>query len=613
MWKWQQAISSPEKYLELVRQLFLQLAEPATQQSKLGEVAAKAVEIMWDSAGHNDDIMHVGNRGVDHRGERSWWSQGPESAKQIENWRKCLQCCNDTSEYEDPAELTMTPSPETPGELVIKLRVKQGDAEYSIRMSDAAILARNGQAAKPPEKAIQTTGLRTTGQFATDGPLAGYEVWAGSNNDLSITRVQVQRLLDWGKLATISQESEMQDEATFKPKVLIEQGPWEQDNLTVAWEQYMQTEGLSPHVHCQHCNCQAKPMVVVTQVKAKARRKTTCFCTECWQFTDKHQGRDQVAAMNFMMHFDPDKGRFRNALKYEEHEHPRRIRGRVTDHELDQFRQHRLQLRKTGGPDGTNNEMFRVLTHEEMEVLREWASRVLQDARGAEILTEEVLNGTVRLLHKGGETSDKPSDWRPIVLLNVSMQLVYHVINSRLTEITEKENLIVPGQNGGRRERGVDLNQTKLDWITREAKRLQQRFLRIDIDFKNAFNSMSQSALWAIMRAYNIPDVDLLESIYSKTTVRMHPNDDECASISFDTGVAQGSALSPRLFILFMNALLEHLTHTGKAHGISHGIESTDQFNNMGPSSMMQQFWRRIRQAAKSSLTQYRNLRTGAA
>ena len=167
MWKWQQAISSPEKYLELVRQLFLQLAEPATQQSRLGEVAARAVEIMWDSAGHNDDIMHVGNRGVDHRGERSWWSQGPESAKQIENWRKCLQCCNDTSEYEDPAELTMTPSPETPGELVIKLRVKQGDAEYSIRMSDAAILARNGQAAKCH---CSIAGIRATSRFAWHSP-----------------------------------------------------------------------------------------------------------------------------------------------------------------------------------------------------------------------------------------------------------------------------------------------------------------------------------------------------------------------------------------------------------------------------------------------------------
>ena len=70
------------------------------------------------------------------------------------------------------------------------------------------------------------------------------------------------------------------------------------------------------------------------------------------------------------------------------------------------------------------------------------------------------------------------------------------------------ENLIVPGQDGGRAGRCVDLNQLKLDWITSEAKRLKQRMIRIDIDFKNAFNSMSQSALWEVMRAYNIPDVE---------------------------------------------------------------------------------------------------------
>jgi hypothetical protein len=67
----------------------------------------------------------------------------------------------------------------------------------------------------------------------------------------------------------------------------------------------------------------------------------------------------------------------------------------------------------------------------------------------------------------------------------------------------------------GRSGRGVDLNQLKLDWVTSEAKRLKQRTIRIDIDFKYAFNSMSQTALWAMMRAYNIPDVDLLEAIYA--------------------------------------------------------------------------------------------------
>jgi hypothetical protein len=179
------------------------------------------------------------------------------------------------------------------------------------------------------------------------------------------------------------------------------------------------------------------------------------------------------------------------------------------------------------------------------------------------------------ILHKGGDTSDKPSDWRPIGLLNVGIQLIHHVINARLTSITEAENLIVPGQDGGR---GVDLNQLKLDWITSKAHRLKQRVLRIDIDFKNAFNTMSQSALWAVMRAYNLPDVDLLEAVYSRTTACMDPEDARCSTITFLTVVIQGGAFSPRIFIVFINTLLEHLTCTGQALGISHGIEETEQF-----------------------------------
>ena len=83
------------------------------------------------------------------------------------------------------------------------------------------------------------------------------------------------------------------------------------------------------------------------------------------------------------------------------------------------------------------------------------------------------------------------------------------------------------------------------------------------------------------MRAYNIPDVDLLEAIYGRTTACMDPEDPKCAMITFLTGVIQGGASSPRIFTVFINALLEHLMHTGKALGISHGIEETDQFNHV--------------------------------
>jgi len=84
------------------------------------------------------------------------------------------------------------------------------------------------------------------------------------------------------------------------------------------------------------------------------------------------------------------------------------------------------------------------------------------------------------------------------------------------------------------------------------------------LTFKNAFNAMSQAALWHVMNMFHIPDVDLLEQIYDSATVRLAPNDAESAKITFDTGVARGSITSPQLFNIFLNALLRMLTVTGQ-------------------------------------------------
>ena len=86
---------------------------------------------------------------------------------------------------------------------------------------------------------------------------------------------------------------------------------------------------------------------------------------------------------------------------------------------------------------------------------------------------------------------------------------------------------------------------------------------------------MSQAALWHMMNMLHIPDVDLLEQIYDSPTVRLAPNDAESATITFDTGVAQGSITSPQLLNIFINAqaLLWMLTATGQNQVISHGLQ----------------------------------------
>jgi len=52
------------------------------------------------------------------------------------------------------------------------------------------------------------------------------------------------------------------------------------------------------------------------------------------------------------------------------------------------------------------------------------------------------------------------------------------------------------------------LNMKKVHFIQQEAQRQGTRVYRVDIDFKNAFNAMSQAALWRVMRMFEIPDVD---------------------------------------------------------------------------------------------------------
>ena len=100
--------------------------------------------------------------------------------------------------------------------------------------------------------------------------------------------------------------------------------------------------------------------------------------------------------------------------------------------------------------------------------------------------------------------------------------------------------------------------------------------IRIDLDFKNAFNSAGHSCLWAILRGLGVPDVDFLEELYSKSWMKITVGTGCSAPIQLDTGTVQGSVLSPLLFDLFLNALLRLLDATG----ITHGIKRTSQWNH---------------------------------
>ena len=92
--------------------------------------------------------------------------------------------------------------------------------------------------------------------------------------------------------------------------------------------------------------------------------------------------------------------------------------------------------------------------------------------------------------------------------------------------------------------------------------------IRVDLDFKNAFNSAGHSCLWTIREGFGVPDVWLLKNIYENSSMRVQVGGEDTAAIQLDTGTVQGSVLSPLLFDLIINALLRLLDSTGIPHKV---------------------------------------------
>jgi len=112
-----------------------------------------------------------------------------------------------------------------------------------------------------------------------------------------------------------------------------------------------------------------------------------------------------------------------------------------------------LKPGKSTSPDRCPNELTKTLTDEEFKIVKMWVNEILTEDTSQQ---RETMNGTISQLHKGGGTN-RPSDQRPVVLLNS----VYQLLNERLKKNVEPANILEPGQGGGRQGRCVGIKMPK--------------------------------------------------------------------------------------------------------------------------------------------------------
>ena len=189
---------------------------------------------------------------------------------------------------------------------------------------------------------------------------------------------------------------------------------------------------------------------------------------------------------------------------------------------------------------------------------------IILDFWETELTPSEWETGLLTILAKKGDLS-LPGNYRGIMLLETAYKIVAVILNKRLQIIEEGLAELHENQCGFRTERGC----TDANFIVKMAmKKRREHGLEswiLFLDLVKAFDRVPRELLWSILEKVGVPPklVRLLQSLHQRFFVKFAVND-IIHQIHNIIGVKQGDILGPRLFNLFMFAVMQtwHATDT---------------------------------------------------
>lgn len=164
---------------------------------------------------------------------------------------------------------------------------------------------------------------------------------------------------------------------------------------------------------------------------------------------------------------------------------------------------------------------------------------------------------TGAVLAKGRPDKAAPKSYRIISLLNCLGKVLERIIAKRLGYLAEKTTLLDPSQIGGRLKKSAVDAALLLTNLVEENKAKELKTSTLFLDIKGAFDHVAQEQLLAIMARIDLP-VSLLawiRSFLNQRRLRLSFNGEIEEFSKVETGIPQGSPVSPILFLIYIREL----------------------------------------------------------
>ena len=242
--------------------------------------------------------------------------------------------------------------------------------------------------------------------------------------------------------------------------------------------------------------------------------------------------------------------------------------------DIDEYRQ-AISSRKNmsaTGPDGIGVQAYKADTLGWASIIRRTMRVSLQFGKCPKIWKR---SRTIMLYKKGDPSVAK--NWRPISLTPVDYRMAMVAINWAIQN--KARNIISESQKGFIKSQAGALEHiATLNELICDAKRFNKSLYLCCIDFANAFGSVPHKLIRDTLLQRGIPAqiTSFMEDLYTGCTTTLEMKGRKIATIPVERGVRQGCPISPTLFDIALEPLLERLK---SAHKIDGYIAADETFN----------------------------------
>lgn len=318
-----------------------------------------------------------------------------------------------------------------------------------------------------------------------------------------------------------------------------------------------------------------------TTQQNKLRNMQKCQPKEYWKFLNslKNKGKSEMPPLNKFFEY------FKNVFssEYENEVNDMDLSDinfensteclncPFTSHEIDRCI-NKLKNSKSPGRDEILNEYIKITKDLMLPVYVSFFNLILNTGH----LPDDWLIGKIKPIYKNKGDSLDPNNYRPITLLSCLGKLFTAVLNERLNNFLEENDLLNENQAGFRKHHSTTDHIFTLYALIELMKYEKKKLFCCFVDFSKAFDSVWRIGLWRklINTHVNGKFLRVLQNMYLDIKSCVTIRGDDSPFFSSNRGVRQGDNISPVMFSLFLNDLEDHLI-SDRINGIP--IECADE------------------------------------